>query len=296
MRKFEISTDSTCDLYKEELAKYEVNIARLNYTMSKNDDIEEYLDDFNSYDEYVEFYSKLRNGYIAKTSILNLQAHIDLFTDMAKRGIKKALHITQSYGLSPTLDNANKAIETVKQEFPDIDYIAIESNTSTIGEGDMVEIAVDMRDKGKTAEETAEYINTVKGNLQHFVVVDDLMFLKRGGRISGASAIIGSMLNIKPVIEFTKQGKLEVVKKEMGMMKAFKNIVANSKNFTINKDYPCVKIVHTDNMPMAEKLKNLVKQELGLDAEIRIMGPIVGAHVGPNAVAFSFLANEERKY
>ena len=114
MRKFEISADSTCDLYFDEIKKYEIDVAPLDFVLTKGDEVIEQKDNFKTKEEYLEFYNKLKNGYLAKTSILNLQAHIDLFTSMAERGVKKALHICQSYGLSPTLDNANKAIEIVR--------------------------------------------------------------------------------------------------------------------------------------------------------------------------------------
>ena len=294
MRKFEISTDSTCDLYANEYEELGVYVGKLNYTIEENGVLNEYLDDFKSYDEYVDFYNRLRKGGVAKTTILNLQAHIDLFTEMAKNGVKNALHISQSKGLSPTIDNALKAIEIVKETYPDINYIAVESRTTTCAEGMLVKVAVEMRDSGATAETTAKFIEENKCKIQHFIVVEDLMYLKRGGRISGVSAAVGSLLKIKPIIEFTNEGKLEIVRKEMGTKKAFRSIIEEVKGYTPNSQhFKCV-IVHTDNLDGAKELQSLIKQELGYEPEIRIMGPIIGAHVGPNAVAFAFISNEKR--
>ena len=294
MRNFEISTDSNCDLYADEIKKYEIYVGHLNYTMSKGDELTDNLDKFTQYSQYVDFYNRLRNGYIAKTSILSLQAHIDLFTEMAKKGIKNVLHISQSKGLSPTIDNANKAIEIVKESYPDINYIALQSNTTTIGEAMLVKVAISMRDAGKTAEETRDYINSIKNNVQHIVMVDDLGFLRRGGRISGTSAVIGSMLNIKPIIEFTKEGKLEVTRKEMGAKKALVGMINEFMSHTLNKDYPYVMIVHTDNEERAKTLQTMLYEKTGVMAEIRIMGPIIGAHVGPGAVALGYISNQDR--
>ena len=294
MRKFEISTDSTCDLYANEYEELGVYVGKLNYTIEENGVLNEYLDDFKNYDEYVDFYNRLRKGGVAKTTILNLQAHIDLFTEMAKNGVKNALHISQSKGLSPTIDNALKAIEIVKETYPDINYIAVESRTTTCAEGMLVKVAVEMRDSGATAETTAKFIEENKCKIQHFIVVEDLMYLKRGGRISGVSAAVGSLLKIKPIIEFTNEGKLEIVRKEMGTKKAFRSIIEEVKGYTPNSQhFKCV-IVHTDNLDSAKELQSLIKQELGYEPEIRIMGPIIGAHVGPNAVAFAFISNEKR--
>ena len=296
MKKFEISTDSTCDFYAEEYKKYDIYVGKLTYTIEENNNLNEYLDDFKCYDEYVEYYNRLRKGGVAKTAILNLQAHIDLFTEMAEKGIKTALHITQSVGLSPTIDNANKAIEIVKEKYPDINYVAVESRTTTIGEGLIVKMAIKMRDSGKTLAEAVKFIEENKCKMQHFIVVDDLMYLKRGGRVSGVKAAMGTLLKLKPIIQFTNEGKLEIVRKEMGVKKAYRSIVEEAKKFTEHKDSPGFVIVHTDNLEGAKELQALILEQLGKEAEIRIMGPIVGAHVGPNAVAFGFLSNELRPY
>ena len=297
MENYVISTDSTSDFYAEEIEKYNLYIGKLNYSMTKKNELEEYLDDFKSYDEYVSFYNELRTGVVSKTSILNVQAHIDLFTKMAEDGVKNAIHITQGMGLSPTVTNAEIAIEEVKKTYPDINYVAIESNTTTCAEGYLVRIAMKLRDDGKTMQETIDTINELKHKNQHFIVVDDLMYLKRGGRVSGAKAVIGTILQLKPVIEFTKEGKLDIVRKEKGTKKAYKSIIQEIKdNFTIHSEFNNVIVVHTDNAEGANTLANMFEQEFGIKPEIRIMGPIVGTHVGPNAVAITFMSNEERKY
>ena len=295
MRQFEISTDSTCDLYADEVKDLDIYVGRLNNTLEKNGDLNEYLDDFKSYDDYVNFYNELRKGAVAKTTILNLQAHIDLFTEMAKKGIVNALHISQSNGLSPTIDNAKKAIEIVKEQYPNINYLALECKTTTIGEGIFVKLACRLRDEGKTNQEVYDIIEREKLHMQHFVVVDDLMYLKRGGRISGPKAFIGTILKVKPIIQFTKEGKLEITQKVNGTNKALKTIVDEFKNYTKNKYFDIV-IVHTDNLPVATQLADMLEEAYGIRPQIRSMGPIIGAHVGPNAVAYGFLSNEDRPF
>lgn len=296
MAKFAISTDSNSDLYAEEIEKLGIYVGHLNFTIEKGKETLELVDDFKSYDEYVNFYKELRSGGVARTSILNLQAHIDLFTKMAEDGVTEALHITQSDGLSPTIDNANKAIETVKEKYPNINYRALESKTTTIGEGMLVKIACRLRDEGKSRDEVFDIIQEEKMHIQHFVLVDDLMYLKRGGRIGGASAAIGTLLAIKPIIEFNKLGKLEIVRKEKGLKKALKSIVDEFNKFTKNDKYFDIVIVHTDNESLANTLADALEPIAGVRPEVRIMGPIIGAHVGPNAVAYAFISNEERPY
>ena len=150
MRMFEISADSTCDLYADEIKQYEIDVAPLEYVSSNGDNMEVELDNYASKDDYFNFYDRLKKGAIAKTSILNVQAHLDLFTKIAERGVKESIHISQGYGLSPTVDNANKAIEIVKEKYPDINFVAIESNTTTCAEGFIVRAFIKMRYEGKT--------------------------------------------------------------------------------------------------------------------------------------------------
>jgi len=297
MKNFAISTDSTSDFYLNEVEKMGLYVGRLNYTINENNKLTEYLDNFSKYEDYVAYYEKLKKGGVAKTSILNVEAHIDLFRQMAQDGVKNAIHITQAMGLSPTLKNAEVAIEEVKKEYPDINYVAIESCTTTCAEGNLVKIAFALRNAGKSMDETLETLQKLRHQMQHFIVVDDLMYLKRGGRISGAAAAIGTLIQLKPIIEFTKDGKLEIVKKETGIKKAFKWIFTEIKqNYTLHNDYAYPIIVHTNNPDGAQKMAELFEAEYGIKPEIRIMGPIIGAHVGPNAVALTFLSNEPRKY
>lgn len=295
MKQFDISTDSTCDLYADEYQKLDVYVGKLNYTIEKKGDLNEYVDDFKCYDDYVNFYNELRLGGIAKTTILNLQAHIDLFTQMAEKGIVNALHISQSDGLSPTIDNAKRAIEIVKEQYPNINYLALECKTTTIGEGMLVRLACKLRDEGKTNQEVYDILEQEKLHVQHFVVVDDLMYLKRGGRISGPKAVLGTIMKVKPIIQFTKAGKLEITEKVNGLPKALKTVVDKFANYTKNK-YFDIEIVHTDNLPTATRLADMLEQQYGIRPEIRIMGPIIGSHIGPNAVAYAFISNEERPY
>lgn len=294
MNKFEISADSTCDLYWEEAQKLNVTISPLDFVVT-NSGMVEYKDDFKEMQQYKDFYNLLRSGAISKTSILNLQAHIDLFTDLAKKGVKNLIHFSQGSGLSPTIDNANKAIEIVKEQYPDINFVAIDTNTTTIGEGALVRVACKMRDTGDEMQKVVDHINSIKNKVQHFIVVDDLNHLKRGGRVSALQATFGTLLQVKPIIEMSKAGKLEVVRKERGLKKAIKSVVEEAKKYTLHKDGHYI-IVHTDNEEGAEIFRQIVKTELNADAEVRIMGPIVGTHVGPNSVALGFISNEERPF
>lgn len=294
MRKFEISTDSTADLYANEIKENELYFLPLTFMLTEKGVVTEHKDCFQSSEEYVDLYNKLRAGIMSKTSMNNPFVHEEHFRKMAEAGVKDAVHFTISYGLCHTVDVAREAVETVKKDFPDFNCLCIECTTTTVGQGALVKIAVDMRDKGRTARETFDYIESVKRNFQHFIVADDLKFLMRGGRLSAVSATIGTMLNIKPIIIFNKEGKLVNYRKERGMKHALSYIVDEFKNYSLNKDYPIIYIGHTDNTEVATKLQSMMKERYGISPEIRMIGPVIGSHLGPNVVAMAFLSNEER--
>lgn len=294
MKKFEVSSDSTCDLYANEIKELKLHFVPLTFTMEKNGKLEECLDNFKSYNDYVNYYNDLRAGGVSKTSMLNLASHIEHFTKMAQAGVKEAIHFTISYALSPTVDVARQAVKTVQETYPDFNCLCVESHTTTIGQGMLVRIACDMRDKGKTLQETFDYVENVKAKIQHFIIADSLMYLRRGGRVGSAKAIVGTMLNIKPILVFTKEGKLEKYKQASGMKTAIKTIVDEFPKYTLNKDYQKIYIVHTDNLPMAQLLEKSLKEKYNVEVEIRIMGPVIGSHVGPNSLAYGFVSNEER--
>lgn len=294
MKKFEVSSDSTCDLYANEIKELKLHFVPLTFTMEKNGKLEECLDNFKSYNDYVNYYNDLRAGGVSKTSMLNLASHIEHFTKMAQAGVKEAIHFTISYALSPTVDVARQAVKTVQETYPDFNCLCVESHTTTIGQGMLVRIACDMRDKGKTLQETFDYVENVKAKIQHFIIADSLMYLRRGGRVGSAKAIVGTMLNIKPILVFTKEGKLEKYKQASGMKTAIKTIVDEFPKYTLNKDYQKLYIVHTDNLPMAQLLEKSLREKYNVEVEIRIMGPVIGSHVGPNSLAYGFVSNEER--
>ncbi len=295
LRDFEISTDSTCDLYAGEIEAKGLYFLPLNFTLTdKQGIITEYKDTFTKEQEYKEYYDKLRDGIISKTSMNNPFVHEEHFRKMAQAGVKRALHFTISYGLCRTVDVAREAVKAVQKDYPDFNCLCVECSTTTIGQGMLVNLAVEFRDSGKTLEETYEFMESHKTKIQHFIIADSLIFLMRGGRISAVKAVVGTMLNVKPIIVFGKDGKLANYKKGKGVRKAISEIVDEFEKYTLNKDCGKVIIGHTDNMEMALVLQSKLKERYNVDAEIRMIGPVIGSHLGPNAVSYIFMSNEER--
>ena len=293
MHLFTLSTDSTCDLYHDYMEENDIRHISLTFTMEKDGKIEDRLDDFRSYAEYLDFYNELRAGGFSRTSMLNYEAHYRHFLKLAEEGAEDVVHFTISSGLSPTKTVAAKAAAEVKKDHPKFNVYVVDPLTATAGQGVLVRIALKCRNEGKTAQETYDYVNSLRLHIQHFIVADDLKYLKRGGRVSAAAAAIGGMFDIKPIISFDKEGKLFVLTKVRGQKKAIAFIKAKmEKEGPSMPEY--VLIVHTDNDPAVKELERFVKERFHVEPIVCIMGPVIGSHVGPGAFALGYITKSLR--
>ena len=293
MDRFTLSTDSTCDLYRDFIEANGIAFVPLTFTMEKDGKVEERTDTFTRYEQYAAFYRELRAGGFSRTSMLNYEAHYNHFLPLAQKGVKDVLHFTISSGLSPTKDVAAQAAADVRRDYPDFSVYVVDSLTATVGQGALVRQALRCRNEGKTARETYDYVNGLRQHLQHFIVADDLKYLKRGGRVSAAGAAIGTMLGIKPVLSFDEAGKLVVLDKVKGQKKAIAYIGARMEKMP-PEAFGGVFVVHTDNEPAANELAALVREKFGIVPEVSIMGPVIGSHVGPNAFALCYFSKALR--
>lgn len=293
MRLFEVSSDSTCDLYEDYRKKRDIWFAPLTFSMEKNGEITEYLDNFSQYSQYVDFYQKVREKYMPRTAMLNYDAHVAHFTEMAKAGVKDVLHFSISSGLARTTSVAKEAAAAVKQEYPDFNLVSVDPLGATILQGMLVSLACDMRDEGKTIQETYDYLMDARYRILCTIIPTDLFYLQRGGRVSATSAVLGSMLQIKPILTFDSEGKLKTVSKEKGMKKAMSYALDKLALAPMDEKKKVV-VVHTDNEKGAAELAQRIEEATGVKPEICIMGPSIGAHVGPGAVACGWLSVKKR--
>ena len=295
-RKFSVSTDSTCDLYADFIRQNDVKFVSLTYTVEdKEGKFTEGLDNFSDYSQYVNFYKKLREGCFSRTSMLNYETHLEHFTALAKEGCKDVVHFTISSGLSPTVTVAERAAAEVKKSYPDFNVYAVDSLSATIGQGALVRAAIRIRDEGGTAEEAVEYVKALRFNLQYSIIANDLYYLKRGGRVSAVSAMAGTMLGIKPVLSFNSEGKLVVVDKVRGMRRAFSYTLDKMSRFKPSESHPLVWVVHTDAEAEAADIAAQIQAKFGIVPDVTIMGPVIGSHVGPGAVAVLWKSDEMRR-
>lgn len=294
MPKFIVSTDSTADLYADYVREHDVRLAPLSFTMEKEGVVREYLDAFTDYAQYVDFFVQLRNKVFARTSMLNYEAHYSHFEKIAKEGGTDVLHFTISSGLASTVCVAKQAAEDVKKQYPSFHVKVVDSLAATIGQGELVYEAVRRRDAGKTLDEAYAAVADLPLHFQYVIAANDLFYLQRGGRVSAASAIVGSALGVKPVLSFTQDGKLTVIDKVRGMKRVFAYALDKMEKFHPVEEGRVIHVVHTDAEKDADELAAMIEARWGTKPEVSIMGPVIGTHVGPGAVAVLWKSKELR--
>ena len=294
MKEFIISSDSTCDLYSDYIAEHDLRVVPLHYTMEENGVLTEGVDAFTEYGQYIDFYKKLRAGGFSRTSMLNYDAHYRHFEALAKEGAEEVIHVSLSGGLSPTANVAAQAAKDIGEKYPSCKIYPVDSLAATIGQGALVREAVRLRGEGKGAAETARAIADMPLHIQYAIIANDLYYLKRGGRVSAVAAAAGTLLGIKPVLSFTREGKLTVLNKCRGIKKAFAGALAKMEKINPVEEGRMIRIVHTDNEKDAAELADMVEARWHFRPEISVMGPVIGSHVGPGAVAVIWLTKELR--
>ena len=293
-KSFVISSDSTCDLYRDYVRAHDIRIVPLHYTMEENGVLHEGVDDFAEYGQYIDFYRRLRAGGFSRTSMLTYDAHCAHFEQLIEGGAREIVHVSLSGGLSPTANVAAQAARDVSAKHPGCRIYPVDSLAATIAQGALVREAVRLRAEGKDAAQTAEAIREIPLHLQYAIIANDLYYLKRGGRVSAIAAAAGTVLKIKPVLSFTREGKLTVLEKCKGMKKAFSRALERMEKLPPVEAGRIIRIVHTDAEEQAEELADLVEARWGTRPEISVMGPVIGSHVGPGSVSTIWRTAQER--
>lgn len=286
MREYVITTDSTVDLSKEFLNEKEITVLSLSYIL----DGVTYKDMGGLTGK--EFFDKLRNGSLPTTSQINPEEAKETFEQIVKEG-KDILHIAFSSGLSGTYNSCRIAAEDLMEEYPESKVIVIDSLCASMGEGLLLYKAIELKEEGKSLEELADWVEANKLHICHNVTVDDLFHLHRGGRISKATAVLGSMVKIKPIIHMDNEGKLVVIGKERGRKKSITNLVDRMEKQMGEYDNSTCMITHGDCEEDALYLKTLLEERFGVKKVIiHGIGSVIGSHTGPGVLAVFFMGDE----
>jgi len=281
-----IITDSGSDISPKYAAEWGIRIVPLSYTMNDGESIPGDKADLK------EFYADLRAKGKAATSAANLEDFSKAFEDYAKAG-KDVLYLGFSSGLSSTSSTGRLACSEFSEEYPDIKFYAVDTLCASLGQGLMVYLANELKKQGKSIEEVRDFVEENKLKLCHVFTVDDLFFLKRGGRVSGATAVVGSMLAIKPILHVDNEGHLISIGKARGRKGSIQELAKFCAERAIEPEKQVMFISHGDCEDEAKELAAILKEKLNpVDIIIDCIGPVIGAHSGPGTIALFFLGTE----
>lgn len=282
---FVLGTDSACDLPKEMLAEMNVELCSLTYII---DDVE-YADDVSDKVEFHEFYDKMRTGAKTNTSMINEDAARAFLTKLLEHG-KDILYLAFDSALSSTYLNFKHVAEELNETAQN-KICVVDSLCAAGGQGLFVTLVDEKRKSGASFEETCEYAEEIKHRIMHYFTVDDLKYLARGGRLSKGTAIIGNILNVKPVLHVDPIGRLVPFKKVLGRKKSvsalFKRMIER-----YNGESNIVYISHGDCFDDAKLLTELIKEKFDLDVKFLPLDYVIGAHSGPGTLALFFTGDD----
>lgn len=282
MSNYVLITDSASDLPSEIAENLEVEILPMKYMVNDIPCVDKDFDMEN-------FYNLLRGKALSLTSQTNVEEFSNYFSRYLENG-KDILYVGFPLSLSGMNNSARIAARELSEKYPERKIIVIDSVSASIGQGLLVYYAALKKKNGATIDEVADFVNDNKLKFCHWFTVDDLYFLKRGGRISQATAVVGSILNVKPLLSMNDEGKLYVFDKIRGKKKVLD--LMSSKIENLNSNYKKVFVGHADCLDDAKYVAERISAENpSLDVTITHLGPIIGTHTGPGTVALAFVGN-----
>lgn len=286
MAEYVIVTDSSCDLPDELAKKLELVVLPLSFHLSGKD-YQNYLDEREM--PIHEFYRHIRAGEPCTTSAVNVDAYKSVMEPLLQQG-KDILDLAFSSGLSATYSSAKIACEELSEKYPDRKLFAVDTLSASLGQGLLIYLAAQQKRAGKNIEEVRDWVEENRLHLCHWFTVDDLNHLKRGGRISGTTALLGTMLNIKPVLHVDDEGHLIPMGKVRGRRASLDALAGHMEQTALDPASQTVFISHGDCREDAEYLAGEIKRRMGVqNFVIGNVGPVIGTHSGPGTMALFFL-------
>jgi DegV family protein with EDD domain len=286
MNNFVIYTDSACDIKPEVLLEWGVKYSSLSFRFTSSE--KEYIDaDMPA----SEFYQKMRDGEVAKTAAVNPDTFVEEFKKILDSG-DDILCISFSSGLSTTYNSARIAAEGLRGEYPERRIEVIDSLAASAGLGLLVYLATEKKNSGASLDEVKTYIEELIPRMGIWFTVDDLVYLKRGGRISSTAAFVGNMLGIKPVLYMDNEGHLINRAKVRGRRTAITSLADKFGELASSKTDGAVFISHGDCIDDAKALEKILAERYGATVKvITDVGPVIGSHSGPGTLALFFIAD-----
>ena len=282
MNTYQIITDSACDLPKTMRGQLDVTATPL-HILFRNENLADSVDE-----GLQEIYRGLREGEATSTCAVNPQAWFAAIEPAAAAG-QDALVLAFSSGLSTTYQSAVIAAEEVMEKYPGRTIRVIDTGCAALGQGLLVWYACKKRDEGLSLEDLAAWCEEIKPHICHWFTVNDLMFLKRGGRISAATAVVGTMLQIKPVLHVDDNGKLVSMEKARGRKASIDCLVKKFQELGEGYDNPVVFVCHGDCLDEAQVLERKLLDAGAKEVFVGNLGAVIGSHAGPGTLAVFFV-------
>ena len=289
MRDYVIMTDSCCDLTDQMARDLELEVLPLTMHMDGQD----YPNDLagTAISNQV-FYKRIRAGKLATTSAVNVGQFQDAMRRVLESG-RDIVCVCFSSALSTTYQSAVIAAEDLRAEFPEAEIHVMDSLSASLGQGLLLYLAVEQKRKGLTAAELAKWVEDNRLTVCHWFTVDDLNFLKRGGRVSATTALLGTMLSIKPIMHTSDEGKLVPVSKARGRKAAIAALLDKIETLGIHPERQTMFICHADCEEDAKAVAQTIQDRFGTPTvHINYIGPVIGSHTGPNTMGIFFVGTQ----
>ena len=289
MRDYVIMTDSCCDLTDQMARELELEVLPLTMHMDGQD----YPNDLaGTAISNQEFYKRIRAGKLATTSAVNVGQFQDAMRRVLESG-RDIVCVCFSSALSTTYQSAVIAAEDLRAEFPEAEIYVVDSLSASLGQGLLLYLAVEQKRKGLTAAELAKWVEDNRLTVCHWFTVDDLNFLKRGGRVSATTALLGTMLSIKPIMHTSDEGKLVPVSKARGRKAAIAALLDKIEALGIHPEKQTMFICHADCEEDAKAVAQTIQDRFGTPTvHINYIGPVIGSHTGPNTMGIFFVGTQ----
>lgn len=288
MSQYRIMTDSSCDLPAALAAELELTVLPLTVTIDGKS-YTNYLDEREI--TFKDCYAALRDGREAKTAAANVDSFEQAMEPILQAG-EDILYLGFSSALSSTYNAGALAAEQLAEKYPDRKILTVDTLSASMGQGLLVYLTVQQKRAGATIEEARDFAEKNKFHLCHWFTVDDLHHLRRGGRVSATSAVLGTVLNIKPVLHMDNEGRLIFMEKVRGRRASIKRMLEKMRETAIEPEKQIVFMSHGDCIEDAEYLAGRIREEWNVEVVINYVGPVIGSHSGPGTLALFFLGTE----
>lgn len=288
--KFILSSDRSCDIFCSEMKARGIEYVSQVFTI----DEVPHVDDFDKDEDYKAFYDRIRAGKMPTTSQINIAEHEEFFETLLNKYDCDIVHLTLSSGLSSTYESACKAAANLNEKYGKRVYVA-DSLGATVVQRIVVDEAERLRDADVSAEEAVKLLADFSAHVRVWFMPTDLMHLKRGGRVSGAAAVIGTALNIKPILIINKTGGLSVVQKKIGVGKGMNFMAEMFKKYSGENVTKARVYIPSSDSEYGEQMRRKIL-DIRPDCDVRIgwVGPVIGAHTGAGMVGVCFLSDSVR--